>query len=284
MDLFSWLIFILFLFTLLFPQLKHRALIGSRIAIIRRLEKKRKSRVITLIHRQERIGIFGVPIFRYIDIEDSEDILRAIRMTPKDMPIDIILHTPGGLVLAAVQIAFAIKEHPAETRVIIPHYAMSGGTLIALAADKIIMDPHAVLGPVDPQIAISTDAVVPAVSILNVVKKKGEKKVEDVTLMKADIAQKALKQVEETVYKLLCDKMSAQKAKKIAKELSEGKWTHDFPITVEMIKKMGLPVDTNVPAEIYELMSLYPQTTQHRPGVEYIPIPYQGKEPSKVKK
>ena len=57
------------------------------------------------------------------------------------MPIDIILHTPGGLALAATQIAMALKAHPAKKTVIVPHYAMSGGTLIAFAADKIIMDP-----------------------------------------------------------------------------------------------------------------------------------------------
>ena len=63
-----------------------------------------------------------------------------------------ILHTPGGLVLASEQIAQALLRRTGRVTVFVPHYAMSGGTLIALAADEIVMDPNAVLGPVDPQI------------------------------------------------------------------------------------------------------------------------------------
>jgi ClpP class serine protease len=115
------------------------------------MESKRKSRVITMIHRQESMSLLGFPIARYIDIEDSEQVLRAIRMTPDEMPIDMILHTPGGLVLASEQIAGALKRHKGKVTVIVPHYAMSGGTLVGLAADEVAMDPNAVLGPVDPQ-------------------------------------------------------------------------------------------------------------------------------------
>ena len=46
----------------------------------------------------------------------------------------------------------------------VPHYAMSGGTLLALAADQIVMDPNAVLGPVDPQLG-----PLPAASMLEAV-------------------------------------------------------------------------------------------------------------------
>ena len=79
--------------------------------LIRRLEQTRGSRVITLIHRQEGFGLFGLAFGRYIDIDDSEQLLRAIRLTPTEMPIDLLLHTPGGLVLASDQIAYALKRH-----------------------------------------------------------------------------------------------------------------------------------------------------------------------------
>ncbi len=150
----SLLWWLFFLYLLMWPpQLQFRALQAARARLMAQLARKRNSTVIAMIHRQESIGLFGIPVYRFISIEDSEEILRAIRAAPKDKPIDLIIHTPGGgLVLAATQIARALKEHPAETRVIVPHYAMSGGTLIALAADKIIMDPNAVLGPVDPQL------------------------------------------------------------------------------------------------------------------------------------
>ncbi len=269
---FFWLLII---FALLWPQLQHKMLLGQRLATIRKLERKRKSRVITLIHRQEKIGMFGIPFFRFIDIEDSEEVLRAIRTTPDDTPIDLILHTPGGLVLASYQIALALKEHPAKTTVIVPHYAMSGGTLIALAADEIIMDKHAVLGPVDPQLPKGEGAI-PAASIVKAVELKGEKEVDDDTLILRDVAKKAISQVEEMVYNLLKDKMGENDAKTIAKVLSEGRWTHDYPITIDKARELKLNVNDNVPEEVYELMSMYPQMQQMRPGVEFIPAPGHG--------
>jgi ClpP class serine protease len=62
------------------------------------------------------------------------------------------------LVLAALQIAWAIREHEGKVTVIVPHYAMSGGTLIAPSADEIVMSKHAVLGPIDPQLGESPAA------------------------------------------------------------------------------------------------------------------------------
>ncbi len=242
---------------------------AARRSLMKKIGSKRGSNVISLIHRQESIGLFGIPFYRFINIEDSEQVLRAIRSTPKDQPIDLILHTPGGLVLAATQIAKAIKDHPAKTTVIIPHYAMSGGTLISLAADEIIMDPNAVLGPVDPQLMNY-----PAPSILNAISKKDPKDVDDQTLILADIAEKAINQVREFVFNLLKDKMGEEKAKEVAKVLTEGRWTHDYPITVEVAKELGLNVSTEVPPEVYHLMELYPQPfMQRHPGVEFVPTP-----------
>lgn len=125
---------------------------AARLDVLHRLEEAHKSRAIALIHRQESVSLLGIPIARYIDIDDSEAILRVIRLTPDDQPIDLVLHKPGGLVLAAEQIAQALAAHKGKVTVFVPHYAMSGGTLLALAADAIVMDPNAVLGPVDPQL------------------------------------------------------------------------------------------------------------------------------------
>ncbi len=261
-----WWLF--FLYLLLWPQMQYRQLQLMRAKLLQKLSRKRNSTVITMIHRQESIGLFGIPFYKFISIEDSEEILRAIRMAPKDKPIDLIIHTPGGLVLAATQIAKALKDHPAETRVIIPHYAMSGGTLIALAADKIIMDPHAVLGPVDPQLG-----QYPAPSIVRAVEKKGPEKVDDQTLILADVAEKAINQVRNFVYELLKDKYGEEKAKELAQILTEGRWTHDYPITVEEAQKLGLHVSTDVPEEVYELMQLYPQPMKQRGTVEFMPYP-----------
>ncbi len=261
-----WLLF--FLYLLLWPQMQFRSLQLARAKLLKRIAEKRGSTVITMIHRQESIGLFGIPFYKFISIEDSEEILRAIRSAPKDKPIDFIIHTPGGLVLAATQIAKAIKDHPAETRVIVPHYAMSGGTLIALAADRIIMDPHAVLGPVDPQLG-----QYPAPSIVRAVEKKGFEKADDQTLILADVAEKAIKQVRDFVYSLLKDRYGDKKARELAQILTEGRWTHDYPITVEHARELGLHVETDVPEEVYALMELYKQPMRQRGTVEFMPYP-----------
>ncbi len=273
LDLF-WIFFISSMIT---PWLQQKILEANRVRILQKLEKKRGSRVITLIHRQETMSLLGFPVIRYIDINDSEDVLRAIRLTPDHMPIDLILHTPGGLVLASEQIAHALCRHKGKVTVMVPHYAMSGGTLIALAADEILMDENAVLGPLDPQLG-----EYPAASLLAVIEQKPIPELEDKTLILADVAKKAMRQVRRTVKEILVsNQMEEKKAEDLAILLTEGRWTHDYPISCEEAQELGLPVKRDLPEEIYLLMSLYPQPAQRRPSVQYIPIPYQEKEKKK---
>ncbi len=272
MELAGALFWLLLLASFLVPQIQYSLLQQMRFQLIRRLERKRRSRVILLVHRQEQIGLFGIPFYRFINIEDSEAILRAIRSTPPDQPIDLVIHTPGGLVLAAVQIAYALREHRGKTTVIVPHYAMSGGTLIALAADEILMDPHAVLGPVDPQLQIPELGVVPAASVLRVLEQKGNE-ASDQMLLFGDISRKAIQQVEQVVVDLLGDRYPPEQARRIAHELATGRWTHDYPLTFREVKRLGLPVRAEIPQEVYALMELYPQAHARRPNVEFIPQP-----------
>lgn len=260
------------------PWIQQKMLAEMRFRVMQKLEKKRKSRVIALIHRQETMSFLGFPVMRFINIDDSEEVLRAIRMTPPDMPIDFIIHTPGGLVLAAEQIARALNKHPAKVTVFVPHYAMSGGTMIALAADEIVMDENAVLGPLDPQIGNC-----PAASLLRLLERKDINHIDDQTLIMADIAEKAINQVRRTIIDLLKDNMPLEKAESIAVALTEGRWTHDYPITVEEARALGLPVSTDMPEEVYELMSLHPQPIQRRPSVQYVPLPYHVEQPARPK-
>src|SRR5437867_7326718 len=262
MDIF-WLFFML---SALQPIIKQKLLEASRKRMIGLIERERKSRLVLLVHRQETMSLLGFPIFRYIDINDSEEVLRAIHLTDPEIPIDLVLHTPGGLVLAATQIARAIFKHKGKVTVFVPHYAMSGGTLLALAADEIVMSEHAVLGPVDPQLG-----QYPAASILRAVARKPVAEVDDQTLILADQAEKALSQVRESRSELLADKCPKDKAAELARLLSEGTWTHDHPITFETAKSFGLPVRSDIPADFLDLMTLYPQPVRRQPTVEYLP-------------
>lgn len=252
------------------PVIRQKALEMQRMRLIRAIEKKRQSRVIVLVHRQETMSFLGFPIFRYIDIDDSEQILRAIKLTGENVPIDMILHTPGGLVLAAEQIAHALNRRKGKVTVFVPHYAMSGGTLLALAADEIIMDDNAVLGPVDPQLG-----EYPAASILSAVKLKDKNKIDDRTLILANIAEKAVKQMQDHVFEILRDNIEEPKARDIAVELTSGKWTHDYPIMCDQARALGLPISCAMPPEVLQLMNLFPQPRGRRPSVQYIPVPYE---------
>jgi len=275
------IIWILVLLQVFIPLIQQRMQAGRRLMVLRAIETRRSSRVITMIHRQETMSLLGLPIARYIDIEDSEQVLRAIRLTPPEMPIDIILHTPGGLVLAAEQIASALKRHKGNVTVFVPHYAMSGGTLLALAADQIVMDPDAVLGPVDPQLG-GPQGSYPAASILKALEQPNPNR-DDQTLILGDIARKALQQVHQAVYNLLLEHQTPEKANEIARTLSDGRWTHDYPINCDEARSLGLLVSDAMPREMYELMDLYPQTRQRRPGVEFIPAPYRPTPPTPSK-
>jgi ClpP class serine protease len=268
-DIF-WLFF---MFTALQPVLRQHMLDAMRTRKIAQVEKQRNSRVILLVHRQETMRFLGFPLARYIDINDSEEVLRAIQMTDEEVPLDIVLHTPGGIVLAALQIARAIHEHKAKVTVFVPHYAMSGGTLIALAADEIVMSKHAVLGPIDPQLGQS-----PAASLVKVVEQKPIERIDDETLVMADVGRKAIAQLKQSASDILKKRLPADQADALAEKLSTGTWTHDYPLFAATAKELGLPVNTAIPNEVLDLMKLYPQPVRAQSGgggVEYLPIPRQ---------
>ena len=270
-----WIVLLIVAIVLLFtvPVAQQQMVRTRRLRAIRDLETERRTRVIALIHRQERIGFLGIPLFRYIDINDSEEVLRAIRLTPPDMPIDLVVHTPGGLILSSEQIAMALRRHKGKVTIFVPHYAMSGGTLLCLAADEVVMDENAVLGPVDPRIG-----EYPAASILRVPRLKPPEEIEDRTFILVDIAAKAQNQMRQFVTVLLRDRMDAERADRLSRLLTQGTWTHDYPITFEEARDLGLPVTPGMPAGIYRLMDLFPQAMPRRPSVAYVPVPYQGEE------
>jgi ClpP class serine protease len=261
-----------FMLSALQPVIRQKLLEASRKRMIALIERERKSRVVLLVHRQETMSLLGFPIFRYIDINDSEEVLRAIYMTDPEIPIDLVLHTPGGLVLAATQIARAIFTRRGKVTMFVPHYAMSGGTLLALAAKEIVMSEYAVLGPVDPQLA-----EYPAASILKAAHQKPVAEVDDKTLILADQAKKAILQMRQELTELFDEKYAGGKAQEIAKLMTTGTWTHDYPITCERARTLGLAVNSDMPENVLRLMELYPQPMRRQPSVEYVPLPYRSK-------
>lgn len=263
---FSTLIFLFIVFMTLQPLLMGRWYSVQRGQAIRAIEKAHGTRVITMIHRQEKRSLFGIAASRHIDLEDAQTIIAAIKETPPNVPIDLVLHTPGGIVLAAMQIARAVEAHPAKVTVYVPIYAMSGGTLIALAADEIALGEFSVLGPIDPQIL-----GLPAASIVRARNSKPVEQVFDLTLVLADVGEKALAQVKRGAVELLTPRMEQAAAELLAEKLAGGHWTHDYALTATEAAAIGLPVKVGMPLEIMNLMKLYPQPIQQS-GVEYLPL------------
>lgn len=259
------LIWIFFIIIAIQPILKRKLIESGRQRMIANIERKENCRIILVVHRQESMSILGIPLLRFLNMEDSEDVLRALESTDPDRNIDIVLHTPGGLALASYQIARAISRCKSRVRVIIPHYAMSGGTLIALAADEIMMSPNAVLGPVDPQLG-----EFPAPSLLKLKQIKSIDEIEDKTLVLADVAEKATRQLQESIIEIMEPHYEKEVAKNTSKILTEGLWTHDYPITSDKAAKMDLKINTEIPKEYLQLMSMYQQPMRKK-SVEYLP-------------
>ncbi|MES0403554.1 MAG: ATP-dependent Clp protease proteolytic subunit [Hyphomicrobium sp.] len=263
---FTSILFILIAIMALQPLIMGRWYALRRARAIRGIEKEHGTRVITMIHRQEKRSLFGFSVSRHIDLEDAQTVIAAIKETPDDIPIDLVIHTPGGLVLAAMQIARAVEAHPAKVVVYVPVYAMSGGTLIALAADEIVLGEFSVLGPIDPQIL-----GLPAASIVKARDSKPIAEVFDLTLVLADVGEKAVAQVKQGAIELLTPRLEQAVAETIAAKLAGGHWTHDYALTASEASALGLPVKVGMPLPIMEFMKLYPQPIQ-RSSVEYLPI------------
>jgi ClpP class serine protease len=256
-----WLFFIL---ASMQPAFQRQVLMARRRYAMAAIARERGATVINLIHRQESMSLFGFPLVRYIDIDDAEGILRAIGETPQGRSIEIILHTPGGLVLAAQQIASALADHDGRVTAVVPHYAMSGGTLIAMSADEIVVDAHSALGPVDPQLGEYA-----ARSLVEVAAMPGDH--DDKTLLMAHTGRKAIAQVELFVTHLMEKRMPPDRAAAVAKLMSTGVWTHDHPLLARDLTSLGLPIKIGVPEPERELMTLFPQPRGRQSPVEYVP-------------
>jgi ClpP class serine protease len=259
-DLTSLIFLLFFLFVIIYPQSQLKRIRIQRMTKLRALEKRHDCKVLTIIHRREAISFLGVPAYQFIDEEDAEQVLRWIRKY-KDYPLELILHTPGGQLLASVQIARALRKHPKKTRVVIPHYSMSGGTVIALAVDEIVMDKDAVIGPIDPQIGDFLRGVYPAPSWIYAAETKKENAA-DTTIAMSDISRKALKLTRDVATELLEGKIQAGPAgenrlNETVEKLVSGELIHSTPLSASQAKELGLPVSTDFPEDVHEFMKLF---------------------------
>jgi ClpP class serine protease len=234
-------------------------ILAWRRRILEELGQERGTEVITMIHKKELWTEEGEE--PEIGIEDIEAVLQAIRKTPRNKPIDLILHTPGGYASAAQMMAMAIKFHPAKVTVMVPFYAMSGGSLMSLAANEIRMEKYSVLGPVDPQIP-TPDGMWPAGSLSTLVKTKPIQNITDRMIILSDAANLEIENAKAFVMWLLDGKMDKEQAERVADFLAKGYMSHATPITLDVARALGLNVVEGIPDKVYELFKTFAFTGQ----------------------
>ncbi len=115
------------------------------------LEKLSKNwRVVEIVHdiSQYTLGPAGLP--EEVTLEDAFDVVRKIRAAD-GQALAVVIHTMGGYSMPTEMIAKALSRHKGEKVAFVPYAAMSGGTVIALSTQEIVMGPEASLGPIDTQ-------------------------------------------------------------------------------------------------------------------------------------
>jgi ClpP class serine protease len=234
-------------------------ILAWRQSIIEDLERERGTKVITMIHKKELWTEPGES--PEIGIEDTVKVLMEIQKTPKDKPIDMIIHTPGGYAVAAQMMAMAIKFHPAKVTVMVPFYAMSGGSLMSLAAGEIRMEKYSVLGPVDPQIP-TPGGMHPAGALATLMKTKPIETISDRMVILAEAGNLEIENAKAFVMWLLEGKMDKLQAESVADFLARGYMAHATPITLDVARSLGLNVVEGVPDKVYELFKTFAFTGQ----------------------
>ena len=187
---------------------------------------------------------------KYLSTREAFEILAEIRSIGKDTPIDVILHTPGGEVFACELIATALKNRP-NTTAYVPYCAMSAGTIIALATEKVVMGRHACLGPIDLQFGYFA-----AESFPRLLKEKPIQNIEDVSVLLSYLAEKELKSAKQNACGLLNKKhFGNDDACQLTNFLVSGDLPHSEQIDREHARQLGVNVaGDDCPDAVYRMV------------------------------
>jgi len=225
------------------PVDAHRARVQAEIEAFR---QARGSVVLRVVHH--------LP-YEYVDENTAIEAIDALRAAGPDAPVDIILHTPGGLLHAAQQILHALKHHRGRKTAFIPYSAWSAGTMIALACDEIVLGSSAVIGPIDPQLG-----GLPAPLLAELLDDKSNDRINDQMLVIAKMAKQAVKEAKE----FACDYVNpvhngGNESCALTNELIGSGRNHQAPIMPQEAKAMGLNVSMQMPEPLYRVCQPPPE-------------------------
>ena len=226
---------------------------------------------------------------------DIDGFMEVVKSCDKTRPLDFILHSPGGSPEAAEHIVNYLRQKFSHIRVIVPNMAMSAATMMACAADVIMLARHSTLGPTDPQMTLRTntgDRLIPAHAL-----KADFEAAKIAAASKAYMAwapilgqyppgllaqcTSALKLTKLLMknwlktYMFKGEKNAAMKAARIAKFFADDKhFTHGRPLMGDQLRKAGLKVDDlETDGKLQDLvMSVYHATTHTLGGTFVVKI------------
>ena len=210
---------------------------------------------------------------RYLSTREAFEILAEIRAVPADKPIDIVLHTPGGEAFACELIASALKDRP-NTTTYVPYCAMSAGTIIALATEKIVMGKYACLGPIDTQFY-----GFPIESYIRLLKEKPLAAVSDEIVLLGYLAEKEMKSARARACELLNKAHFGQDdACQLTDFLVAGDMPHSEQISRERATQLGVNiVSGECPPVVYEMVEQRLRIFQSMDGSDGFGPDYQAK-------
>jgi len=185
----------------------------------------------------------------------------------KGKPFDLILHTPGGEVFAAMFISRMLKQYPGHIRTIVPMVCMSGGTLLALSTDELIMAPTSCLGPCDPQLG-GIFRYGSSKSWNKILKFKG-KKADDASISLAYTGKQYTKSIHDHLMNVV-DFGLAPKAKKTFVDfITSGDVEHAYALTPVELTKFGFKIRKMTNQKFTEKMINFISKTGSE-GVTYV--------------
>ncbi|MBR9826696.1 MAG: hypothetical protein GYB36_12995 [Alphaproteobacteria bacterium] len=197
-----------------------------------------------------------------ITFDEAFEAVSAIRGATPRSKVVVVLHTLGGYARPAHMIALALKRHLKKSRqhnakrdpmvvAYVPYVAMSGGTMIALSADKISMDETASLGPID-----TIYGGFPSEAYDELLKAKGVEATQDVLVMLAHEAQKYDRYAAKVARDIInpAHKAKADDPNALADYLTSGKLSHSEAISPKDARELGMNISTKIPEAIYALV------------------------------
>lgn len=219
---------------------------------IERFEREHNAKVLFLVHRKRQVGLWGVPVYEYLEVFDAHRLLRELREVDESKKVVLIVHSPGGQLTAGLQIAKVLRERKGEVVVVVPYFAMSAGTLIALAADEIYAGEGAVFGPIDPQVPGANGELMPAVMVERAYREVSQRDLRSAVIYQVSVS--ALRQMERFLREELFRDRDEREKEKLIKRLLWTNNTHDFPIFAEELKQLGIKVRVGIPQELRDIV------------------------------